>query len=625
MLFNGLLTYIGRVDALDWAFLDARTEGIGAAMAAARETAPSIPAVAQACGLEEEAVAQLYRWFCGAPRTLTFFSQGVNQSSSGTDKVNAIINAHLATGRIGVPGTGPFSLTGQSNAMGGREVGGLANQLAAHMDFTPDNVARIARFWGASRVAERPGRKAVELFDAVDAGEIKALWIMCTNPAVSMPRADKIERALRRCGLVVVSDCTRTVTTACADVLLPAAPWGEKSGTVTSSERRISRQRAFLAPAGESRPDWWIVTQVARRMGFGAAFPYRSPADIFREHAALSAFENDGARAFDIGALANLRDEEYDALMPVQWPAPAGGASPFTGGRFFTPTGKACLVPIRPRRPKTLPDERHTLILNTGRTRDQWHTMTRTGKSMRLTSHRPEPFVQVNPQDARRFGVADGQLAELRRDEARMLARVEVTEDVQPGQVFVPMHWSARFAKDARAGALLAALTDPISGQPELKHGAVALAAYRPAWHGFVLSRRGMIDSTPRGMIERREPAGSGASRAADAGDRLFEYCTYLVHAKSKGHVRHELAGDGAPDSWPAWARAVLGESGDWIELHDTGAGRYRAALVVDAELDACVFIARGADALPDRGRLATLFEAETIDGPTRLRILAGG
>jgi assimilatory nitrate reductase catalytic subunit len=648
MLFNGLLSYIGRADALDWAYLDAHTEGVGAAMAAARETAPSVPAVAQACGLEEEAVAQFYRWFCGTPRTLTFFSQGVNQSSSGTDKVNAIINAHLATGRVGKPGAGPFSLTGQSNAMGGREVGGLANQLAAHMDFTPENVARVAGFWRAPRIAKRPGLKAVELFEALDRRAIKALWVMCTNPAVSMPNADMVERALRGCELVVVSDCTRTDTTACADVLLPAAAWGEKSGTVTSSERRISRQRAFLAPAGESRPDWWIVTEVARRMGFEAAFPYRSPADIFREHAALSALENGGDRAFDIGALARLSDEQYDALEPARWPAPAAGAAQkdalarvqrpggalFRDGNFFTATGKARLVPIRPRRPMSLPDERHPLILNTGRTRDQWHTMTRTGKSARLSAYRPEPFVQVNPLDARRFAVATGQLAELRHDDACMLARVEVTDEVQPGQVFAPMHWSAPFAKDARVGVLLAALTDPLSGQPELKHGAVSLSAYRPAWHGFVLSRRPISVH--------------------------FEGCAYCVRAIGKAHVRYELAGDRAPASWPGWARAALGEGGErggraeggerggraesgerrdpaenaehrkrrergeWIELHDPAAGRYRAALVVGRELDACVFIARGVEALPDRARLAGMIDGETIDTSARLALLAG-
>ncbi|HEU4620291.1 MAG TPA: molybdopterin-dependent oxidoreductase, partial [Gammaproteobacteria bacterium] len=366
LLFNGLLDYLRREDALDWAFLESCTEGFAAAMAAAK-SAGSIPAVARACGLDDAAVAAFFRWFAATDRTVTLFSQGVNQSTSGTDKVNAIINVHLATGRVGRRGSGPFSLTGQPNAMGGREVGALATQLAAHMSFSSENVSRVARFWSAPSVARRPGLKAVEMFDAVAAGRIKAVWIMCTNPAVTMPDADRVERALRSCDFVVVSECIRdTDTASCAHVLLPAAAWGEKSGTVTNSERRISRQRAFLAPPGDTRPDWWIVTQVARRMGFEKAFAFESPHEIFREHARLSAYENDGARAFDIGALAEIGADAYDALEPVQWPLPARGQSRdssrlFGDGTFRTPSGRARLVAVQPKRPAREPDEAHPL------------------------------------------------------------------------------------------------------------------------------------------------------------------------------------------------------------------------------------------------------------------------
>jgi assimilatory nitrate reductase catalytic subunit len=343
VLFNGLLSYLRREDALDWEYLDAHVEGFGAALRAAKESSPSIPAVAAACEVPEADVAELYCLFARTERAVTLFSQGVNQSSSGTDKVNSIINAHLASGKIGKPGAGPFSLTGQPNAMGGREVGGLANQLAAHMDFMPEHVDRVARFWNAPAIARKPGLMAVDLFEALHGGDVKAVWIMSTNPVVSMPDADRAAEALRRCDLVVVSDCMRrTDTTAYADVLLPAAAWGEKSGTVTNSERRISRQRAFLKAPGQSRPDWWIVTEVARRMGFADAFAYRSPAEVFREHARLSGFENGGMRAFDIGALGDLTDSDYDALAPVQWPLPAGRDLPrrlLGGGRFFTDSG----------------------------------------------------------------------------------------------------------------------------------------------------------------------------------------------------------------------------------------------------------------------------------------------
>src|SRR5712671_3880492 len=293
-LFNGLLAHLAESEAVDRKFIAEHTQGFDAAVAAARGSAPSIAAVAERTGLDPARIEDFYALFTQTARVVTLYSQGVNQSSAGTDKVNAIINCHLATGRIGRPGMGPFSLTGQPNAMGGREVGGLANQLAAHMEI--DNPAHrriVADFWKAPRLAQKPGLKAVDLFGAVGDGRIKALWIMSTNPVDSMPDANMVRAAIERCPFVVVSDIVRhTDTTALAHVLLPSSAWGEKDGTVTNSERCISRQRAFLAPPGEARPDWWMITEVANRMGWEAAFPYRCPADIFREHAALSAFEN---------------------------------------------------------------------------------------------------------------------------------------------------------------------------------------------------------------------------------------------------------------------------------------------------------------------------------------------
>jgi len=612
ILFNGLLNHLRRDDALDWEFLDAHIEGFGAALSVAKESAPSVLAVAVACGLDEDDVLELYRWFGRTPRVVTAFSQGVNQSTSGTDKVNAIVNVHLATGRIGRPGMGPFSLTGQPNAMGGREVGGLANQLAAHMDFAPANVDRLRRFWNAPRLATAPGLKAVEMFDGLDAGRIKAIWIMSTNPVVSMPDAERVRRALGRCELVVVSDCVRdTDTTACAHVLLPAATWGEKSGTVTNSERRISRQRRFLPEPAESRADWRIVTDVARRMGFGAQFEYRSSADVFREHARLSAFENDGTRAFDIGACAELTDAQYDALAPFQWPRRASdgaakrnaprtaepataGARPFADGRFYTPSGKAHLVATPPRAPAVRPSAEYPLVLNTGRIRDQWHTMTRTGRSARLMAHNPEPFVIVHPVDAARFGVTSGDLVEVRSDTGRVVVRADVGDSVGAGHVFVPIHWSARFASDARVGALIAPAADPVSGQPEFKHTPVSIRRYEPAWHGFALSR---------------EPL------SIDGG-------AYLARARGQGYWRYELAGEQIPGSWPEWADALLGSREERVELIDS-AGRYRGACVAGERLQACVFIAR-TKALPSRGWIAGLFAEETLSDASRLAILAG-
>ena len=353
-LFCGLLVHLADRCVLDYAYIDAHTAGFENALARAREIAPDLAATARLTGLPEADVARFFELFQTTPDAVTCFSQGVNQSSQGTDKVNAIINCHLATGRIGRRGQGPFSLTGQPNAMGGREVGGLANQLAAHMGFTREDIDRVARFWQAPRVATREGLKAVQLFEAIARGKIKALWVMATNPAVSLPRARKVREALGRLELFVLSEnvTANDTVAAGAHILLPAAAWGEKDGTVTNSERRISRQRAFLPPPGEAKPDWWMVTQVARRMGFTSAFPYRSAADIFREHAALSAFENDGCRDFDLGGLATIDDDAFAALDPVQWPLRAGEPRSkrqpdrrfFAEGGFYTPDRKARFV-----------------------------------------------------------------------------------------------------------------------------------------------------------------------------------------------------------------------------------------------------------------------------------------
>jgi assimilatory nitrate reductase catalytic subunit len=312
-LFCGLLVYLADTGALDRAYVDRHTSGFEAALERARRIARNVAVTADQTGLAEAEVATFFELFRATEKVVTCYSQGVNQSAQGTDKVNAIINCHLATGRMGRPGMGPFSLTGQPNAMGGREVGGLANMLAAHMGFAPEEVDRVRRFWDAPRVVTREGFKAVALFDAIAEGRIKALWVMATNPAVSLPQADHVRAALQQLELLIVSEnvVANDTVTAGAHILLPAAAWGEKDGTVTNSERRISRQRAFLPPPGDARPDWWIVTEVARRMGFGSAFVYETPADIFREHAALSAFENDGARDFDLGALTQLSAEDY--------------------------------------------------------------------------------------------------------------------------------------------------------------------------------------------------------------------------------------------------------------------------------------------------------------------------
>jgi len=468
-LFNGLLVDLAERGAVDRRFVDAHTEGFRDALALARADADGIEA---RTGLDRVDLATFFGWFATTRRVVTFFSQGVNQASNGTDKANSIINVHLATGRIGRAGMGPFSITGQPNAMGGREVGGMANQLAAHQDFSPGSIDRIARFWGAPRVAGRPGLKAVDMFDAVGNGGIGAIWIMGTNPAVSLPRAADVGRALEACPLVVVSDCVvDTETTRLADVLLPACGWGEKDGTVTNSERCISRQRAFLPAVGEARPDWWIVCQVAARLGFGDEFDYASPAEIFREHAALTAFEPRADRVLDLGHLARLSDTEYDDLEPVRW----GPHRPFADGRFSTASGKARFVPIRPHEPTQRARRQTPLVLNTGRLRDQWHTMTRTGLAPRLLAHASVPQIVMHPQDATGASLAAGDLVEAFNGGGLIRGILEISDTVPFGSLFYPIHWNGTYATPCRVSDLIETVVDPISGQPEGKHGVVGV------------------------------------------------------------------------------------------------------------------------------------------------------
>ncbi len=471
-LFDGLLLHLAARGALDRDWIERHTVGLEATLAAARASVPSSAEVATLTGVTPEDLATFYDWFGATDRVVTLFSQGVNQSSWGSDKANAIINCHLATGRIGRPGAGPFSLTGQPNAMGGREVGGLANQLAAHMSFEqPEDIERLRRFWRAPHLATRAGLKAVELFEAVREGRVKALWIMSTNPAESMPRARLVREALAACPFVVVADCWPTDTTRLAHVVLPAAGWSEKDGTVTNSERGLSRQRAFRDPPGEARPDWWMLASVARRLGWRESFAYERPADIFREHARLSAFENDGRRRFDIGALATVSDDGYDGLEPVQWPLRADAASKsdgrlFGAGGFATADGRARFVPTRWRPLAEQPSERWPLLLNTGRVRDQWHTMTRTGRVPRLMRHAEEPLLDLHPADARARGIADGGLARIESRHGATVLRARLSMDQRRGEVFVPMHWTDLFTSAGPIGRLVGAACDPVSGQP---------------------------------------------------------------------------------------------------------------------------------------------------------------
>ena len=593
-LFNGLLAYLARIGAVDPAFVAAHTSGLDAALAAADLTPEQ---VARACRLNLQDLMEFYEAFAATARVITGFSMGVNQSSAGTDKVNSIINCHLIGGRIGKPGAGPFSITGQPNAMGGREVGGLANMLAAHLELEqPAHRAAVQEFWQSPRMAHQPGLKAVDLFQAIEDGRVKAVWVIATNPVVSLPNADQVRRALQKCELVVVSDVvSETDTNAYADVLLPALAWGEKDGTVTNSERRISRQRAFLPAPGEARPDWLILSQFALRMGYHG-FGYASAQEIFAEHARLSAWRNtpdDLPRAFHIGELATLGAAAYDKLEPTQW-APR----PFADGRFSHADGRARFVPTVPRAPANLSDGEYPLTLNTGRVRDHWHTMTRTGRAPRLADHMPESFIDMHPQDALLCGVKEGELARVTSQWGSMVARVQHGGGIARGSAFVPIHWNNQTASDARVGAVVNPAVDPVSGEPEFKHTPVMVDRFPVKWHGFILSR----------------------------GALNLDSLAYWTRVQGRAFQRYELAGRNSIGDFGAWARQLLGvadDDADWLEYADATSGVFRAVHLVDERIEQCIFISARPD-LPARQWLASLFEQAALAPAERAALLAG-
>jgi assimilatory nitrate reductase catalytic subunit len=606
-LFNGLLDHLA-LGYADGGFVARHTSGLDAALAVAR-TAGFAGALRET-RLDALDLQRFYDLFARTEKVVTVYSQGVNQSIAGTDKVNAIINCHLLTGRIGRPGMGPFSMTGQPNAMGGREVGGLANQLAAHMDIDDPLHRRIVQdFWHSPALAATPGLKAVDLFEAAGDGRIKALWIMATNPVDSLPDADAVAAALEACPFVVVSDVSRDTDTArYADVLLPAAGWGEKDGTVTNSERRISRQRAFLQEPGETRRDWRIIAQVAARMGFAKDFAYTSEAQIFREHAALSASRNRGSRDFDIGGLAGISDREYDAMAPVQWPVAEGVESDapparmFGDGRFFTGDGRARFVPTPYRLPRELVTGAYPYVLNTGRVRDHWHTMTRTAKSSRLSGHIAEPFCELHPDDAARLGIAPAQLVAVESAYGTAVVRAAVTDRQRPGSVYVPMHWTDRYASKGRVDAVVAPETDPVSGQPGLKYTPVAVRPYAARWYGFAVMRT--------------------APLAPSAG--------YWALAKCDGGWRVELAGDTVPEDWGAFARRFLGmeataapDEGDLLAYRDAQSGHHRFAVFDGKRLSGALFVGPAPVAV-SRTWMAGRLDGDIEAPAERLRLLAG-
>jgi assimilatory nitrate reductase catalytic subunit len=554
-LFNAVLAEIERSGNANPEFLD-RISGAEVAFAAARASDPSMT------GLSPADLQKFLKLWTGTEKVVTVYSQGVNQSADGTDKVNAIINCHLATGRLGRPGTGPFSVTGQPNAMGGREVGGLANMLACHLDIEKaGHQQAVQDFWQSPSIARKPGMKAVDMFRAVEEGRIKAIWIIHTNPVVSMPEADRVAEALKACPFVVVQDVSaQTDTARLAHVLLPATAWAEKSGTVTNSERRISRQRAVFAAPGQTRHDWRIIADVAERMGWAENFAWTSPAEVFAEHAELSGVAGAEGSDFDISDYAQISERDYEALSPFNWPAnPRKRGGRFFGdGGFHTPDGKARMIAVESVAPGA-----SAFRLNSGRIRDQWHTMTRTAKSPRLSQHLSEPFLELHPTDATTLGVVPADLIEVSTTFGRAILRVLVTDRVAPGHPFAPMHWTGQTAPSGRINAVVEAVTDPVSGQPALKSASVTLKRFAPGWYGFAVSE--------------------GDFRPG---------CSYWAKSRVHHGWRAEMAGDGTPDDWVATARSLFSLSGAEVAfVTDTARKSIRIAFHVGDRLTAALFV----------------------------------
>ncbi len=535
MLFNGLLHIMLWEGWTDGAYMDAHTRGFDDLKAIVRDCTPEH--VAQVCGLAREDLFTAARWFAGVdgpgldsplgqPRhrapTLSLYCQGLNQSSSGTAKNAALINLHLATGQIGKPGAGPFSLTGQPNAMGGREVGGMANLLSGHRDLAnPAHRAEVAALWGVPDVPEKPGKTAVEMFQAAADGEIRALWIACTNPAQSMPDQATVRRALQRAEFVVVQEAFATAATCdFADLLLPATTWGEKEGTVTNSERRISRVRAAVAPpraVGSTeapRHDWQIAVNFARRLQqhlsarpgpadgpFHRAqdrvlsatpaqparnlFPYSTPESLWNEHR-----ESTRGRDLDITGLSYAMLE----AAPRQWPLKAGESAGkvrlYADGIFPTPDGRASFAAVAYQPVAEPRDARYPFSLTTGRLRDHWHGMTRTGTLGRLFGHVPEPAVQLHAQDMARRGLREGDLVHVTSKRGSIVLPVQACREVALNQAFIAMHWGPEYLSGrsstgeplAGVNALTPSAFCPGSKQPELKHTAVKILKAELPW-----------------------------------------------------------------------------------------------------------------------------------------------
>lgn len=580
-LFNGMLHICLWEDLIDVDYIAAHTEGFAELKQTVREYTPKM--VAEICGINEQDLMQAARWFGKAKAALSMYCQGLNQSSSGTAKNAALINLHLATHQIGKPGAGPFSLTGQPNAMGGREVGGLATMLSGHRDLNnPQHRAEIAALWGIESVPEKPGKSAVEMFEAVRTGEIKLIWIVCTNPAQSMPEQAMIREALRNAELVVVQEAYRT-TASCdyADVLLPASTWSEKEGTVTNSERRITRFKSVLPKLAESKHDWEIAVAFARKLEVlmgkhQSLFPFSSTEEIWNEHR-----ESTRGRDLDITGLSFKILEEQG---PQQWPYPEGATQGkkrlYEDGIFPTASGRAKFVNTAYQPVVDRVDARYPFHLTTGRLRDQWHGMSRTGTVAQLFAHAAEPSVAMSKTDMERRQLSNGDLVHVTSKHGSQIFPVALGEDMRAGQVFIGMHWGEEYvsgrghdgAGSHGVNSLTSPAYDPSSKQPELKHAAVKIlktefpwryvifgwmdeaklltlqAGLRPFMRKFAYASCTLFGRDKVGVLFRAADDYSAAPELLEQIEKMFgiagtQVLRYDDH--KRGHARHILVEDG--------------------------------------------------------------------------------
>ena len=474
-LLNGiahLLLHWGKIDA---PFIEAHTQGFEAYTEVLRHYSPDW--VAARCGISVGQIEQAARYWAESQRILSLWSMGINQSAEGTAKVRAIINLHLMTGNLGKPGAGPFSLTGQPNAMGGREAGGLSHLLPGYRSVkNAQHRAEVEQFWGlpAGRISPHPGRDVWKMILALEAEEVGLLWIAATNPAVSLPDLERTKAALLKSPFTVYQDAYYpTETAAYAHLLLPATQWSEKTGTMTNSERVVTLCPAFQTPPGEAKADWEIFAEVGRRLGFAEQFQFADAAAVYREFTQLTR-----DRVCDMTGISHDRLRQEG---PLQWPCSEGeiaqtGKRLYADLQFPTPDGRARFAAYHSRGLAEPSDDQYPFVLTTGRLYGHWHTQTRTGRIEKITKMHPHPFIEIHPRDAASLGIEEGGLVEVRsrRGSARFPAKV--TAAIAPGTVFVPMHWGALWADNAEANSLTHPAACPDSRQPELKACAVQLA-----------------------------------------------------------------------------------------------------------------------------------------------------